>query len=52
MTDQPKRFFDLWFVQANNVIKEVPFHVVTDWIGQGRAVPGPRVEYKVFRVAN
>jgi biopolymer transport protein ExbD len=44
MSDQPKRFYDLWFVQANNVIKEVPFHVVTDWITQGRAVPDDRVK--------
>src|SRR5689334_10200094 len=44
MSDQPKRFFDLWFFQANNVIKEVPFHVVTDWITQGRAVPDDRVK--------
>lgn len=44
MSDQPKRFFDLWFVQANNVIKEVPFHVVTDWIQQARAVPDDRIK--------
>jgi biopolymer transport protein ExbD len=44
MSDQPKRFFDLWFVEANNVIKEVPFHVVTDWVQQGRAVPDDRVK--------
>jgi biopolymer transport protein ExbD len=42
--DQPKRFFDLWFVQANTVTKEVPFHVVTDWITQGRAVPEDKVK--------
>jgi biopolymer transport protein ExbD len=42
--DQPKRFFDLWFVQANNVIKEVPFHVVTDWLQQGRATGDDRVK--------
>ena len=44
MSDQPKRFFDLWFVQANTVTKEVPFHVVTDWIQQGRAVPEDKVK--------
>ena len=44
MADQPKRFFDLWFVQANNVIKEVPFHVVTDWLQQGRATGDDRVK--------
>ena len=44
MSDQPKRFFDVWLVQANNVVKEVPFHVVTDWISQGRAVPDDRIK--------
>jgi biopolymer transport protein ExbD len=44
MADQPKRFFDLWFVQANTVTKEVPFHVVTDWIQQCRAVAEDRVK--------
>jgi biopolymer transport protein ExbD len=44
MSDQPKRFFDLWFVQANTVTKEVPFHVVTDWIQQGRAIPMDKVK--------
>ena len=44
MADQPKRFFDLWFVQANNVVKEIPFHVVTDWIQQGRAVTDDRIK--------
>jgi biopolymer transport protein ExbD len=44
VTDPPKRFFDLWFVQANHVIKEVPYHVVTDWIAQGRAVADDQVK--------
>ncbi len=44
MADQPKRFFDLWFVAANNVVKEVPFHVVTDWCQQGRAVPDDQIK--------
>jgi biopolymer transport protein ExbD len=43
MSEQPKRFFDLWFVAANNVITEVPFHVVTDWIIQTHAVPDDRI---------
>ena len=43
MADQPKRFFDLWFVQANTVTKEVPFHVVTDWVQQARAVAEDKV---------
>jgi biopolymer transport protein ExbD len=44
MDDQRKRFFDVWFVQANTVTKEVPFHVVTDWIQQGRAAPDDRIK--------
>jgi biopolymer transport protein ExbD len=44
MDEQPKRFFDLWFVRANTVTKEVPFHVVTDWIQQGRAAPEDKVK--------
>ncbi len=44
MSDQPKRFFDVWFLQANNVVKEVPFHVVSDWVQQGRAVADDRVK--------
>lgn len=44
MDDQPKRFFDLWFVRANTVTKEVPFHVITDWIQQGRAAPDDKVK--------
>ena len=44
MSDQPKRFFDLWFVAGEHVTKEVPFHVVTDWIQQGRAVPDDRIK--------
>lgn len=44
MSDQPRRFFDLWFVQVNTVTKEVPFHIVTDWIQQGRAVPDDKIK--------
>lgn len=44
MSDQPKRFFDLWFVAANSVMKEIPFHVVTDWCQQGRAVPEDQIK--------
>lgn len=44
MSDQPKRFFDLWFLQANTVTKEVPFHVVTDWIQQCRAVAEDKIK--------
>jgi biopolymer transport protein ExbD len=44
MSDQPKRFFDVWFVQANSVVKETPYHIVTDWISQGRATPDDQVK--------
>jgi len=35
MSEQ-KRFFDAWFVASNTVYKEVPYHVVTDWVQQAR----------------
>ena len=35
MADQ-KRRYDVWFVDANSVYKEVPFEVVLDWIQQAR----------------
>lgn len=44
MADQPKRFFDVWFVAANNVVKEVPYHAVTDWIQQGKVRPEDKVK--------
>jgi biopolymer transport protein ExbD len=44
MADQPKRFFDVWFLAANTVTKEVPFHVVTDWVQQGKVTPDDRVK--------
>lgn len=44
MADQPKRFFDVWFVTANNVVKEVPYHAVTDWIQQGKVRPEDKVK--------
>jgi biopolymer transport protein ExbD len=44
MDEQPRRFFDLWFVRANTVTKEVPFHVVTDWIQQGRAAAEDKIK--------
>ncbi|WP_020469089.1 ExbD/TolR family protein [Zavarzinella formosa] len=44
MADQPKRFFDVWFVSANNVIKEVPYHAITDWIQQGKVQAEDRVK--------
>src|SRR5262245_890804 len=44
MSDQPKRFFDLWVVAAINVVKEVPSQVVSDWCQQGRAVPDDQIK--------
>lgn len=44
MAEQPKRFFDVWFVAANNVFKEVPYHVVTDWIQQGKVREEDRIK--------
>ncbi len=31
-----QRKFDTWFIQSNTVYKEVPYHVVTDWVQQAR----------------
>lgn len=44
MADQPKRFFDVWFVSANNVIKEVPYHAITDWISSGKVIATDRIK--------
>lgn len=44
MAEQPKRFFDVWFVSANNVIKEVPYHAVTDWIQSGKVQADDRIK--------
>ena len=44
MAEQPKRFFDVWFLSANNVIKEVPYHAITDWIKSGKVVAEDRVK--------
>ncbi len=44
MAEQPKRFFDVWFMAANTVTKEVPFHVVTDWVQQGKVTSDDRVK--------
>lgn len=44
MADQPKRFFDVWFVAANTVTKEVPFHIVTDWVSQAKVTADDRVK--------
>ena len=33
---EPKKFFDVWFVQGNSVYKEVPYHAVVDWVQQAR----------------
>src|SRR5438067_745347 len=37
MNPSPRaRAFDVWFVTANTVYKQVPYGVVADWTGQGR----------------
>jgi biopolymer transport protein ExbD len=33
---EPKKTFDVWFVAGNTVYKEVPYHVVADWVAQAR----------------
>ena len=38
-----KKFFDVWFVKANTVYKEVPFNVVTDWVQSARLVADDRI---------
>ncbi|HEY8503222.1 MAG TPA: biopolymer transporter ExbD, partial [Gemmataceae bacterium] len=38
-----KRFYDVWFVRANTVYREVPYNVVADWVQQGRLQPEDRV---------
>ena len=44
MSDQPKSFFDVWFIAANSVMKEVPYHVVTDWVQQTKLSAEDRVK--------
>jgi biopolymer transport protein ExbD len=38
MSDQVRRFLDVWIIETNTVYREVPFTVVVDWIQQGRLV--------------
>lgn len=38
-----KRFYDVWFLQANTVYKEVPYSVVTDWAEGGRLQADDRI---------
>jgi biopolymer transport protein ExbD len=35
--------FDVWFVTANTVYKQVPYGVVADWTGQGRLAASDQV---------
>ncbi len=37
------RLLDVWFVEANTVYKQVPYHVVSGWVQQGRLGPTDRV---------
>ena len=36
MAARPPKAFDVWFVAANTVYKQVPYGVVADWTQQGR----------------
>jgi hypothetical protein len=38
-----KRLLDVWIVEINQVYREVPFSVVTDWLQQGRLLAEDRV---------
>src|SRR5262249_30602303 len=39
---RPKQF-DVWFVAANTVYKQVPYNVVADWAQQGRLGPADQL---------
>ena len=36
MAVSSKSTYDVWFVAANTVYKQVPYSVIADWVGQGR----------------
>ncbi len=36
MPTESTKHFDVWFVQSSTVYKQVPYHVVTDWVQQAR----------------
>lgn len=38
-----KQLFDVWVVQGDTVYKDVPYHVVADWVQQGRLLADDRV---------
>jgi biopolymer transport protein ExbD len=40
---EKRRFLDVWLVESNTVYREVPFHVVTDWIQQARLVADDQI---------
>jgi biopolymer transport protein ExbD len=40
---KPPKSFDVWFVAANTVYKEVPYNVVADWTSQGRLGAGDKL---------
>lgn len=42
MASAPKAL-DVWFVAANTVYRQVPYHVVGDWVGEGRLGAADRV---------
>jgi biopolymer transport protein ExbD len=39
VANKPPKAFDVWFVVANTVYKGVPYHVVADWVQEGRLAP-------------
>lgn len=44
MAEQPRRFFDVWIVETNQVYKEVPYNVVADWVQQGRLLEDDKIK--------
>jgi biopolymer transport protein ExbD len=40
---RPSKNFDIWLTATNRAYRGVPFSVVTDWLQQGRVLPGDRV---------
>jgi biopolymer transport protein ExbD len=40
---RPTKNYDIWLTATNRAYRGVPFDVVTDWLQQGRVLPGDRV---------
>lgn len=43
MATDKQRLLDVWIVDLNQVYRDVPYNVVTDWLGQGRLLGEDRV---------